>query len=200
MNQPLLTPADTALDELTGTFLEPLIADLIAGLGEDITREGLRKTPERVDRSLRFLTGGYELKLESVVNGALFQAEGAELVVVRDIEFYSLCEHHMLPFFGRAHIAYLPEHTILGLSKFARIVDMFARRLQVQERLTIEIADAVVDTLAPRGVAVVTEASHLCMMMRGVQKQGSTTRTVTTRGVFQNDKELRREVLDMLKP
>ena len=199
MSQPLPTPAETELDELTGTFLEPLIAELITGLGEDVTREGLQKTPERVDRSLRFLTSGYDLKLESVVNGALFQAEGSELVVVRDLEFYSLCEHHMLPFFGRAHIAYLPDQKILGLSKFGRIVDMFARRLQVQERLTTEIADAVVETLAPRGVAVVTEASHLCMMMRGVQKQGSVTRTLTTRGVFQEDAELRREALDALK-
>ncbi len=204
MSQPLPPPAETdtetVLDGLTGTFLEPLIAELIAGLGEDVTREGLRKTPERVDRSLRFLTSGYDLKLESVVNGALFQAEGAELVVVREIEFYSLCEHHLLPFFGRAHIAYLPDRTILGLSKFARIVDLFSRRLQVQERLTTEIADAVAQTLAPKGVAVVTEASHLCMMMRGVQKQGSVTRTLTMRGIFQKDGELRREVLDALKP
>lgn len=208
MSQPLPTTTETTeenvteesvLDELTGTFLEPLIAELITGLGEDVNREGLLKTPERVDRSLRFLTSGYGLELKSVINEALFQAEGSELVVVRDIEFYSLCEHHMLPFFGRAHIAYLPDRTILGLSKFARIVDMFARRLQVQERLTTEIADAVVETLAPKGVAVVTEASHLCMMMRGVQKQESVTRTVTTRGVFRDDVVLRREVLDALK-
>ena len=199
MSQSLPTPVETTLDELTGTFLEPLISELITRLGEDVTREGLRKTPERADRSLRFLTSGYGLNLESVVNDALFQAEGAELVVVRDVEFYSLCEHHLLPFFGRVHIAYLPDRTILGLSKFARIVDMFARRLQVQERLTVEIADAVAETLAPKGVAVVTEANHLCMMMRGVQKQGSVTRTLTTRGVFQTDKELRREVLDALK-
>lgn len=200
MSQPLPTAAETALDELTGTPLEPLITELLTGLGEDVTREGLERTPERVDRSLRFLTSGYELNLTSVVNGALFQAEGSELVVVRDLEFYSLCEHHLLPFFGRAHIAYLPDRSILGLSKFARIVDMFARRLQVQERLTVEIADAVVRTLEPRGVAVVVEASHLCMMMRGVQKQGSVTRTLTTRGVFQEDTNLRREVLDALKP
>ena len=166
MSQPPPTAAEPTFDELTGTLLEPLITELITKLGEDVTREGLQRTPERVDRSLRFLTSGYELNLGSVVNGALFQAEGSELVVVRDLEFYSLCEHHLLPFFGRAHIAYLPDQKILGLSKFARIVDMFARRLQVQERLTVEIADAVVQTLAPRGVAVVTEASHLCMMMR----------------------------------
>ena len=208
MSQPLPTPADAVLAtgtetvpyELDSTFLEPLITALLTELGEDVTREGLRKTPERVARSLRFLTCGYELKLENVVNGALFGAEGSELVVVRDLEFYSLCEHHLLPFFGRVHIAYLPDRSILGLSKFARIVDMFARRLQVQERLTAEIADAVTETLAPKGVMVVAEASHLCMMMRGVEKQGSTTRTLTTRGVFRDNKELRREVLDTLKP
>lgn len=196
---PAPTSPEDAFDELTGTFLEPLVTDLITGLGEDVTREGLLKTPARVDRSLRFLTSGYGLKLESVVNGARFQAEGSELVLVRDIEFYSLCEHHLLPFFGRAHIAYLPDETILGLSKFARIVNMFARRLQVQERLTAEIADAVVTALQPKGVAVVTEASHLCMMMRGVQKQGSSTRTITTRGVFREDAQLRQEVLEAMK-
>jgi GTP cyclohydrolase IA len=195
---PISTPPEDTFDELTGTFLEPLIAELLTGLGEDVTREGLLKTPARVDRSLRFLTSGYALKLGSVVNGALFQAEGSEVIVVRDIEFYSLCEHHMLPFFGRAHIAYLPDRTILGLSKFARIVDMFARRLQVQERLTDELAGAVDEVLSPKGVAVVTEASHLCMMMRGVQKQGSTTRALATRGAFKDDAALRREVLDAL--
>lgn len=196
---PISTPPEDTFDELTGTFLEPLIAELLTGLGEDVTREGLLKTPARVDRSLRFLTSGYALKLGSVVNGALFQAEGSEVIVVRDIEFYSLCEHHMLPFFGRAHIAYLPDRTILGLSKFARIVDMFARRLQVQERLTDELAGAVDEVLSPKGVAVITEASHLCMMMRGVQKQGSTTRALATRGAFKDDAALRREVLDALR-
>ena len=196
---PASVPPEGTFDELTGTFLEPLITNLITGLGEDVTREGLLKTPARVDRSLRFMTSGYSLKLESVVNGARFGAEGSELVLVRDIEFYSLCEHHLLPFFGQAHIAYLPDETILGLSKFARIVDMFARRLQVQERLTAEIADAVVMALQPKGVAVVTEASHLCMMMRGVQKQGSSTRTITTRGVFRDDAQLRQEVLEAIK-
>ena len=187
------------LDALTGTFLEPLITDLLTGIGEDPAREGLLKTPARVDRALRFLTSGYDLKLESVVNDALFGAEHTELVVVKDIEFYSLCEHHMLPFFGRAHIAYLPDRSILGLSKFARITDLYARRLQVQERLTAQIADAVVQTLAPKGVAVVTEASHLCMMMRGVQKQGSTTRALATRGAFKDDPVLRAEVLAALE-
>lgn len=193
------TAPDPALDRLTGTFLEPLVTELLSALGEDPAREGLVKTPARVDRSLRFLTSGYDMKLESVVNDALFGAENAELVVVKDIEFYSLCEHHMLPFYGRASVAYLPDRSILGLSKFARIVDLYARRLQVQERLTAQIADAVLGVLAPKGVAVVTEASHLCMMMRGTQKQGSTTRALATRGAFQDDPVLRAEVLEALK-
>lgn len=177
--------------------LAPLITDLLTALGEDVTREGLLETPGRVERSLRFLTQGYQLELTDAVGDALFHAEAAELVVVRDLEFYSLCEHHLLPFFGRVHIAYLPGDTILGLSKFARIVDLFARRVQVQERLTGQIADAVAEVLDPRGVMVVAEASHLCMMMRGVQKQGSSTRTLATRGVFKTDAALRQEVWGM---
>ena len=196
MTQPVISPPE--LGEPTRTPLEPLIADLLSGLGEDVAREGLLKTPDRVARSLRFLTSGYGLKLEDILNDALFQSEGAELVVVKDIEFYSLCEHHLLPFFGRVHIAYLPDRTILGLSKFGRVVDLFARRLQVQERLTAEVADAVARALEPRGVAVITEASHLCMMMRGVQKQGATTRTLVTRGVLGDDEQLRREVLNQI--
>lgn len=184
---------------LETTLLAPLVSDLLIGLGENPARGGLLKTPERVERSLRFLTGGYRQTLPEVVGEALFTVEGAELVVVRDIEFYSLCEHHLLPFFGRVHVAYLPDRTILGLSKFGRIVDMFARRLQVQERLTAEIADAVTEALQPRGVAVVAEASHMCMMMRGVQKQESRTRTATTRGVFTADLRLRQEALEALK-
>lgn len=200
MSQPPITASpETSFDEIDGTFLEPLITDLLTALGEDVSREGLVKTPSRVDRSLRFLTSGYSLELSDVVGDALFQAEGAELVVVRDLEFYSLCEHHMLPFFGRIHVAYLPDKAILGLSKFGRIVDMFARRLQVQERMTVQIAEAVVETLQPKGVAVVAEASHMCMMMRGVQKQGSVTRTLTTRGVFTENLRLRQEVLDTLR-
>ncbi len=182
----------------TAAGLEPLITDLLGSLGEDVSREGLLKTPDRVARSLRFLTSGYELSLDEVLNDALFQSAGAELVMVKDLEFYSLCEHHLLPFFGRVHIAYLPDRTILGLSKFGRVVDMFARRLQVQERLTTEIADALGRALEPKGVIVVAEASHLCMMMRGVQKQGSTTRTLVTRGAFRDDAQLRREVLGQI--
>lgn len=199
MKQIPIPSTEPTLDELTGTFLEPLITDLLSGLGEDVTREGLVKTPDRVARSLRFLTGGYGLKLEDVLNDALFQSEGAELVIVKDLEFYSLCEHHLLPFFGRVHIAYLPDRTILGLSKFGRVVDMFARRLQVQERFTAEIADALEQALEPGGVMVVSEASHLCMMMRGVQKQNVTTRTLVTRGAFRDDVQLRREVLSQLE-
>ena len=199
MSRPLPPPVKADPDDPTGT-LAPLITELLTGLGEDVTREGLERTPERVERSLKFLTEGYTLTLEQVVSDAVFRAEGSELVIVKDIDFYSLCEHHLLPFFGRVHIAYLPDQAILGLSKFARIVNLFARRLQVQERLTVEIADALVQTLEPKGVMVVAEASHLCMMMRGVEKQGSSTRTLTTRGAFQKDADLRREVLDAFKP
>ena len=169
----LLHPADPEFDEIGEAPLSPLIAEIISGLGEDVTREGLVKTPHRVARSLQFLTSGYGVSIKETVNGALFTAEGDdELVVVKNIEFYSLCEHHLLPFFGKAHIGYIPDKKILGLSKFARIVDVFARRLQLQERMTGQIADALVSVLEPKGVAVVTEASHLCMMMRGVEKQG----------------------------
>ncbi len=195
----LLHPADPDFDEVGEVVLTQLISDLIVGLGEDVTREGLVKTPERVERSLRFLTSGYTADAESVLNGALFAAEGSEMVVVKGIEFYSLCEHHMLPFFGKAHIAYIPDGKILGLSKFARVVDVFARRMQVQERLTTQIADALETVLAPRGVAVVTEASHLCMMMRGVEKQGSTTRTSAMRGAFRDDARTRQEFLEAIR-
>ena len=195
----LLHPADPEFDEVGEAPLEPLIAELIEGLGEDLTREGLVKTPYRVERSLRFLTSGYDASVEDVINDALFQAEGSEMVVVKDIEFYSLCEHHMLPFFGKAHIAYIPNRTILGLSKFARVVDVFARRMQVQERMTSQIADALERVLEPAGLAVVTEASHLCMMMRGVEKQGSTTRTSAMRGVFRSDARTRQEFLEAIR-
>ena len=192
-------PNDPEFDEVGDTTLDGLVADLITGLGEDVTREGLLKTPHRVERSLRFLTSGYETSVDEVLNGAMFAAEGSEMVVVKDIEFYSLCEHHMLPFFGKAHIAYIPGETILGLSKFARVVDVFARRMQVQERMTTQIADALEAALSPRGIAVVTEASHLCMMMRGVEKQGSSTRTSAMRGAFKDDARTRQEFLEALR-
>jgi GTP cyclohydrolase I len=180
------------------TELTPLVREMILALGENPEREGLLDTPGRVDRSWRFLTSGYALEVADVVNGALFEAEGSEMVVVKGIEFYSVCEHHMLPFFGRAHIGYIPNERLLGLSKFARVVDVFARRMQVQERMTSQIADALSDLLQPQGLAVVTEASHLCMMMRGVEKQGSTTRTSAMRGVFKSDARTRQEFLESL--
>lgn len=197
-----LNPAEPDFDEVSvdasQSPLDDLIAKLITGLGEDVSREGLLGTPERVERSLRHLTSGYHQEVNVVVNGALFRSEGAEMVVVKGIEFYSLCEHHMLPFFGQVHLAYVPNETILGLSKFARLVDIFARRLQVQERLTAQLADALEEVLAPAGVAVVSEASHLCMMMRGVEKQGALTRASVMRGAFKEDAELKREFLASL--
>jgi GTP cyclohydrolase I len=196
----LLHPAAPDFDEVGDCCLDDLIRRVITGLGEDVSREGLLKTPQRVERSLRFLTSGYQVKLEDIINGALFAAEGSEMVVVKGIEFYSLCEHHMLPFFGKAHIAYIPNQRILGLSKFARVVDVFARRMQVQERMTSQIADSLTAVLEPKGIAVVTEASHLCMMMRGVEKQGSTTRTHAMRGVFRDDARTRQEFLDSIRP
>jgi GTP cyclohydrolase IA len=195
----LIRPFAPEFDEVGEVELTDLIADLITGLGEDVTREGLLKTPDRVERSLRFLTSGYQADVATVLNDALFASEGSEMIVVKGIEFYSLCEHHMLPFFGKAHIAYIPGERILGLSKFARVVDVFARRMQVQERMTMQIADALERALQPRGLAVVTEASHLCMMMRGVEKQGSTTRTSAMRGVFQSDARTRQEFLEAIR-
>lgn len=195
----LFTPSTPDFDEAGDCSLDTLIAQLITGLGEDISREGLLKTPQRVERSLRFLTSGYHNDVYSVINGALFEAEASEMVVVKGIEFYSLCEHHMLPFFGKAHIAYIPNKKILGLSKFARVIDIFARRMQVQERMTSQIADTLVEVLQPKGLAVVTEASHLCMMMRGVEKQGSTTRTSAMRGAFKEDAKTRQEFLEAIR-
>jgi GTP cyclohydrolase I len=191
-------PTDLTVAIPEGTDLTPLVRDFILALGEDPGREGLLDTPGRVERSWRFLTSGYDMDVEKVVNGALFAAEGSEMVIVKGIEFYSVCEHHMLPFFGKAHIGYIPNEKLLGLSKFARVVDVFARRLQVQERMTSQIADALVELLQPQGLAVVSEASHLCMMMRGVEKQGSSTRTSAMRGVFRSDFRTRQEFLDSL--
>jgi GTP cyclohydrolase I len=172
-----------------------LIENLLWRLGEDPTRDGLVRTPERVARSLAFLTGGYAQDVHEVLNGAVFEEPYSEMVVVRDIELYSLCEHHLLPFHGRAHVAYVPDGRVVGLSKLPRLVDVFARRLQIQERLTTQIADALEQVLEPRGVGVVIEASHLCMMMRGVEKQNSRTITSTMRGVFLSDQRTRAEFL-----
>ena len=171
----------------------------LALLGEDPDREGLLKTPDRVEAAMRWLTRGYQQSAADVVGDALFTEQHENMVVVRDIEFYSLCEHHMLPFFGTCHVAYIPNGKVVGLSKLPRIVDVFARRLQVQERLTDQIAGAIEDVLRPRGVGVVIEASHLCMMMRGVEKQGSKTLTSAVRGVFRTDPRTREEFLSLVR-
>ena len=168
-------------------------------VGEDPSREGLLKTPERVERAMRWLTRGYEQEAAEVIGDAVFEEDHQNMVVVRDIEFYSMCEHHMLPFFGKAHVAYIPDGRIVGLSKMARVVDVFARRLQVQERLTDQIAQALEDALRPRGVGVVLEASHFCMMMRGVEKQNSRTLTSALRGVFREDASTRNEFLRLVQ-
>ena len=171
------------------------VRDILVAVGEDPGREGLVKTPDRVEKSLRFLTQGYGMTVEEVVGDAVFEEKHQSMIMVRDIELYSLCEHHLLPFFGRAHVAYIPDGKILGLSKVARIVDVFARRLQVQERLTDQIADAIMGVLRPTGVGVVIEAAHFCMMMRGVEKQNSRTVTSALRGIFRDDKKTRDEFL-----
>jgi GTP cyclohydrolase I len=178
--------------------IAPLVRDIISELGEDPSRDGLIKTPERADKALRFLTSGYAMDVERIVNGALFEVQYDEMVLVRDIEFYSMCEHHMLPFFGKMHVAYLPNDKVIGLSKIPRIVDMFARRLQVQERLTQQVAETLQEVLAPRGVAVVCQARHFCMMMRGVEKQHSGATTSAMLGAFRTQKETRDEFLSLL--
>jgi GTP cyclohydrolase I len=180
------------------THLEPFaekVREILAALGENPGREGLLKTPERVESSLRWLTQGYRMTVEDAVGEAVFEETHQSMIMVRDIELYSMCEHHLLPFFGRAHVAYIPNGKILGLSKVARIVDVFARRLQVQERMTDQIADAVMDVLQPAGVGVVLEAAHFCMMMRGVEKQNSRTVTSALRGIFRDDSKTRVEFL-----
>jgi GTP cyclohydrolase I len=174
-------------DEKTTVSLTGKYQECLALLGEDAGREGLEKTPERVAKAMQFLTQGYTLDAEAILNSAKFHEEVSEMILVKDIELYSLCEHHMLPFFGKAHVAYIPNGWITGLSKIARVVDVFSRRLQVQERLTTQILHAIKDTLNPLGVAVVIEASHLCMMMRGVQKQNSVTTTSAFWGEFEKN-------------
>ena len=180
-------------DKLQGHYSE--ILDI---LGEDINREGLVDTPKRAAKAMQFLTDGYHKKLEDVVNGAIFESETDEMVIVQDIEFYSLCEHHVLPFIGRCHIAYLPNGKVLGLSKFARIVDMYARRLQIQEGLTKQIADAVLEVTNAKGVGVIMEGKHMCMMMRGVQKQNSSMVTSVMLGSMRNSQATREEFLRLI--
>ena len=179
--------------------MQETIRRLLADLGEDLAREGLVETPRRVEKSLRFLTSGYSADLDTVINGALFTVEYNEMVIVRDIDFYSLCEHHLLPFFGKCHIAYIPDGKVIGLSKIPRLVDVFARRLQVQERLTSQIAETFRDRIAPLGVAVVMEATHLCMAMRGVEKQNAVTTTSAMLGVFHSDARTRHEFLELIR-
>jgi GTP cyclohydrolase I len=179
--------------------MQDSIRRLLLDLGEDPDREGLLETPRRVEQSLRFLTGGYAADIDAVINNALFTVEYNEMVIVRDIDFYSLCEHHLLPFFGKCHIAYIPNRRVIGLSKIPRLVDVFARRLQVQERLTSQIAETIRERIAPLGVAVVMEATHLCMAMRGVQKQNSVTTTSAMLGVFHEDARTRHEFLELIR-
>ena len=174
------------------------VQELLTMLGEDPAREGLLRTPERFEKAMRFLTRGYQESLENIVNGALFSVQCDEMVVVKDIEFFSMCEHHLLPFFGRIHVAYLPKDKVIGLSKIPRIVDMFARRLQLQERLTQQVAEAVATAISPRGVGVLVEARHFCMMMRGVEKQHSGTITSTMLGAFRSNKATRDEFLALV--
>ena len=178
--------------------IESLVRQLLVELGEDPAREGLQQTPLRVAKALAFLTHGYRTDPDTVINQALFTQTTTGMVIVKDIELYSLCEHHLLPFFGRAHVAYLPQGRIVGLSKLARVVDVFARRLQVQERLTTQIAGALAEALEPRGVGVIIEAQHLCMMMRGVEKQNSSTVTSCMLGRFRSDSKTRHEFLEIV--
>jgi GTP cyclohydrolase I len=179
--------------------MEEHYRSIIEELGEDPLREGLLKTPERVTKAMKYLTHGYEINPDDIVNQAIFHEEYSEMVLVKDIDIYSMCEHHMLPFFGKAHIAYIPDGKIVGLSKLPRVVDAYSRRLQVQERLTIEIRDCIQRTLSPKGVAVVIECSHMCMQMRGVQKQNSVTTTSAFTGLFLNNDSTRREFINLVQ-
>lgn len=178
--------------------MKNLYTELISKIGEDPNREGLLNTPDRAAKAMEFLTRGYHQKLEDVINDAIFNVDDNHMIIVKDIELYSLCEHHMLPFFGKCHIGYIPEGKVLGVSKLARIVDLFARRLQIQERLTNQVANSLMDTLAPEGVGVVIEAQHLCMMMRGVEKQNSCMVTSAMLGSFRKEQSTRNEFLKLI--
>ena len=181
-------------------MIAKLVEQLLKELGEDAQRQGLERTPERVEKALRFLTSGYQMSVEDVLNDALFVEQYDEMVVVKDIDFFSLCEHHLLPFMGKAHVAYMPDRKIVGLSKIPRLVEMFSRRLQVQERLTTQIANTLNESLQPRGVAVVMEAIHLCMIMRGIEKQNSKAVTSAMLGAFRSRPETRAEFMELIKP
>jgi len=191
---------EIVIPEVTGPGgIADLVRQMIAQLGEDPTREGLRRTPERFEKALRYLTSGYRQDPDKILNGAMFSVCYDEMVVVKDIEVYSLCEHHLLPFFGKCHVAYIPNKKVVGLSKIARLVNMYARRLQIQERLTSQIAETIEERLSPQGVGVIIEARHLCMVMRGVEKQNSTAMTSAMLGVFRENKQTRDEFLSLIK-
>lgn len=192
-------PSENASPGLHEATTEEIYRELLRRVGEDPERDGLLKTPERMKKSLAFLTRGYQQSATEILRGALFDVDYDEMVIVRDIEFYSLCEHHMLPFFGKAHVAYIPKGKVIGLSKVARLVDVFARRLQVQERMTRQVAEAIVEAINPQGVAVIMEAQHLCMMMRGVEKQQSMTTTSAMLGAFRNNPQTRNEFLSLIR-
>jgi len=179
--------------------IEKLTKDLLLEIGEDPKREGLLKTPHRVSKSWKFLTSGYSQTINDVVNGAIFSVENEDMIIVKDINYYSLCEHHLLPFMGRVHVGYIPNGKVLGLSKIPRIIDIFARRLQIQEQLTQQIAESISDFLNPKGVAVVIEGEHLCMRMRGVQKQNATMQTSSMTGIFRKEEKTREEFLNLIK-
>jgi GTP cyclohydrolase IA len=183
-----------------GKPIAPLIEQVIESIGEDPRREGLLQTPERVEKALRFLTSGYTADIGKIVNGAIYEVKYDEMVIVKDIEFFSMCEHHMLPFHGKMHLAYIARNKVIGLSKLPRIVDVYARRLQIQERLTQEVAQCIQDLLDPLGVGVIAEAQHFCMMMRGVEKQHSGTVTSAMLGAFRKNKETRDEFLSLIRP
>lgn len=195
----MFSTSTTEEGTLASASTQDLYRELIRRMGEEPTRDGLLRTPERMEKSIAFLTKGYAQTVEEVLANALFDVDYDEMVIVKDIEFYSLCEHHLLPFYGKAHIAYLPQGKVIGLSKIARLVDVFARRLQVQERLTRQVAEAIEDAIHPLGVGVIVEAQHLCMMMRGVEKQHSHTVTSAMLGAFKSQQQTRNEFLSLVR-